>query len=217
MIVGVPAAAIGAKHCTILMVPAQFHDQGPAPLMAEAVPDAQRFAVGGAACRNSDRCSTGTVIDRGAAYGYHAACPQQCPAVVRKETKLIPAWGWWHREGQGRRGLAISRRRACAREVLPVRPIELANAGGITVQPETQYLRARAVAGYIDAAPHFEIEERRRAMEIIEGDAGGAAQGQYGAGVSESARSGDFGDLSAALAAIVQMSRTQTCAPFDTW
>jgi hypothetical protein len=36
MIVGVPAAAIGAKHCTILLVPAQFHDQGPAPLMAEA-------------------------------------------------------------------------------------------------------------------------------------------------------------------------------------
>jgi hypothetical protein len=55
---------------------------------------------------------------------------------------------------------------------LPVRPIELANAGGIIVQPETQYQRARAVAGYIGAAPHFAIEERRRAMEIIEGDAG---------------------------------------------
>ena len=40
-------------------------------------------------------------------------------------------------------------------------------------------------------------------MEIIEGDAAGAAQGQCGAGVSESARSGDFGDLSAAVAAIV--------------
>ena len=45
MIVGAPAAAIGSKHCTVLPAPTQFHDQGPAPLTAEAVPEAQRFAV----------------------------------------------------------------------------------------------------------------------------------------------------------------------------
>ena len=42
MVAGVPVAAIGGKHCTVLLVPAQFHDHGPAPLMAEA----PRFVVG---------------------------------------------------------------------------------------------------------------------------------------------------------------------------
>jgi hypothetical protein len=46
MIVGVPTVATGAKHCTVLLLPAQFHDHGPAPLAAEAAPKAQRFMVG---------------------------------------------------------------------------------------------------------------------------------------------------------------------------
>jgi len=107
----------------------------------------------GAACGNSDRRSAGTVIDRCTAYGYHAACPQQSPAVVRKKTKLIPAGGL---AASRRSGSSRSRQLAGAvcvpREVLPIRPIEFANAGGITVRPETQYLRTRAVAGYCLAA-----------------------------------------------------------------
>jgi hypothetical protein len=87
MIVGAPTAAIGAKHCTVLLAPAQFHDQGPTPLMAEAVPESAKIRGWGAACRNSDRRSAGTAIDRGAAYDYHAACPQKCPAVVRTKRR----------------------------------------------------------------------------------------------------------------------------------